>query len=82
MSRKEAGNLDAAWRALQEICEARGRFVTAGEFAKHYGVARNTAFKLLMKMLEMEAIEYRQTWRRTIPVYFYGTAGIPAGNEK
>jgi len=76
MTLKKRGNLDAAWRALHELCEAKGRFVSAGEFAKHFGVSRNTGFKLLIEMLDLETIEYVQQWRGNVSCYTYGTAGL------
>lgn len=76
MTLQKRKKFDAAWHALHELCEVRGRFVSAGEFARHYGVSRNTGWKLLHDMLEMEAIESDMYWRGAVPCYIYGTAGL------
>jgi len=79
MTLKNRKKFDAAWHALHELCEVQGRFVSAGEFAKHFGVARNTGWKMLHDMLEMEAIEASMYWRGNVACYIYGTAGLITG---
>lgn len=56
MTTKERHQLNHAWQQLREINIAMLRHVTAGEFAKEFGVARNTARKLLERMLLEGAI--------------------------
>lgn len=56
MSTKKRHLYDMAWRVLLAMCRARGRAVTAGEFADEMGIARSTAQRWLADMLYEGAI--------------------------
>ena len=56
MSTKKKHMYDKVWHELRAICFETGCYVTAGQFANHYGVSRTTAKKWLAEMLSVKAI--------------------------
>lgn len=76
MSTKKRHALDHAWTQLAAACEKHGRMVSAGELAIEMGVSRNTAFKRLHEMLDLETIETTSRFRGLVPHYRYGVYGF------
>jgi len=82
MTVKKRFTYHAAYLELGALCEQEGRMVSAGEFAAHIGLSRNTAFNWLMDMLTEGAIEYQSEMRGRIPVARFGTYGFTFGGKK
>lgn len=82
MTTKQRFTYHAAYMALIELCEKHGRMVSAGEFAKHIGLSRNTAFNWLIDMLQEGAIEYQSEMRGRVPVARFGTWGYTFSGHK
>jgi len=74
MTIKDRHMLDFYWVKLAELCGATPRPVTAGEFAAHLGIAKNTARKYLERMRKENAVHRFILYRGSVPVYRY----IPA----
>jgi predicted ArsR family transcriptional regulator len=76
LSKKERRLLDHAWHKLCECCAENLRPVTAGEFAKHMGVAPSTARRWLADMLENGGIvSFRGIARNRFPKITYEPTG-------
>ena len=51
MTQKDRHALEIYWHALHDCNRIHGRYVTAGELARHLEISRNTAAKYLKKMV-------------------------------
>jgi len=72
MSTKKLHLYDMAWRKLCGLCNAKGRRVTAGEFAQAMGIARSTAQRWLADMIAEGAVSsYREVGKNGLPKSTY-----------
>jgi len=58
MSTKKAHLYNMAYTHLADLCVRKVRGVTAGEYAKHMGIARSTAIRWLNDMLAEGAVMF------------------------
>lgn len=76
MSKKKRFISNAAWHALTDACVEMGRAVTAGEYAKHIGIARSTAHTWLWDMHVVGAVDvFEHVGKNHQSVSFYAPAG-------
>ena len=76
LSVKERHQLAYDWQHLGEACLDRGRAVTAAEYAVHMGIARSTAGRRLIALVEAELAEtFRQTGKNRYPKITYQPTG-------
>lgn len=76
MTTKQRHVMHWTWVALDDLCRAKGRMVTAGELAGELGLSRNTAHKRLEDMVRNEAIEVEKMQRGKVVVTRYGTGAV------
>jgi len=77
LSRKEQHQLSFDWHKLVELCSEKGRAVTAGEFADFLGIARSTAARRLMAMVDHDgATTIRGAARNRFPKITYLPVGL------
>lgn len=73
---KERHQMDFDWKHLLECCLEEGRAVTAGEYAAHMGIARSTAARRLVTLVEYEgAVTFRQMGKNRYPKITYEPSG-------
>lgn len=76
LSVKEKHQVGFDWRHLGDCCMERGRAVTAAEYAAYMGIARSTAGRRLVTLVEVElAVTQRQTGRNRYPKITYEPIG-------
>lgn len=77
LSKKAQHQLDFDWHKLVELCSEIGRPATAGEFAQHMGIARSTAFRRLLAMVNNDgATTIRAAARNRYPKITYLPVGL------
>lgn len=77
LSRKAQHQLNFDYHKLVELCSEIGRPATAGEFAEHMGVARNTAFRRLLAMVDNDGVTtIRGAARNRFPKITYLPVGL------
>jgi len=77
LSKKARHQLDYDWHKLVELCSEMGRPVTAGEFAEHMGIARSTAFRRLLAMVDNDGVTtLRGAARNRFPKITYLPVGL------
>lgn len=77
MSTKKRHLYDMAWHALVACCLAKREPVTAGEFAKHMGIARGTAQRWLADMMAENAVlSYAGIGKNHLPKFVFEPCGI------
>lgn len=82
MSTKKRHLYDKAWHELRTLCEDCGAYVSAGQFARHFGIARSTAKRWLDEMLSEGAIVSIKTIANNgIETTCYATRDNLHGNE-
>ena len=76
LSRKEQHQIRFDWERLGECAFEKGRPVTASEFAAFLGIARSTATRRLVDLVEQEvAVTYRSEGRNHLPKIAYEPTG-------
>lgn len=82
MSGRKRFVMDKAWHALAALNEDAGRMVTAGEFARHLDISRNTAFNWLVEMYAEGAIDMTSKHTGRVIIWRFGVKGFDAAGMR
>jgi len=76
LTRKAQHQLTHDWEKLVECNVEEGRAITAAQFAQFLGIARSTAMRRLITLVEYEgAITFRLQGKNRFPKIVYEAAG-------
>lgn len=82
MTTRQRFLFDLTFKALIEVCEQKGRMVTAGELAKHMDIRRNTAANWLVGMWQEGAIRFETRDRGNVKTVRWGAWGYTFDGHK